>query len=203
MTIRVLLATRNPKKLAELDRILTAAGVSGIELIDLNSVPPYPEAPEIGATFADNALAKARDATAATGLPAIADDSGLAVDALNGMPGVLSARWSGKHGDDVANLELVLAQIADLPDERRAAAFICSAALTAPDGTDKVVTATWPGTLTRNPRGTNGFGYDPIFVPHGHAMTSAELDPTAKDALSHRGQALRLLAPHLSALARR
>ncbi|HEV2784559.1 MAG TPA: RdgB/HAM1 family non-canonical purine NTP pyrophosphatase [Actinophytocola sp.] len=197
---RILLATRNPKKLAELNRILAAESITGIEIIGLDSVPPFPEAPETGATFEENALAKARDAARATNLPAIADDSGLAVDALNGMPGVLSARWSGKHGDDLANLELVLAQISDVPDGRRGAAFVCAAALAVPTRTETVVTATWPGTLTREPRGINGFGYDPIFIPHGHTQTSAELDPATKDALSHRGQALRLLAPHLQRL---
>jgi XTP/dITP diphosphohydrolase len=195
---RLLLATRNPKKLAELQRILEVEHIAGVEVVGLDAVPAFPEAPETGATFEENALAKARDAAAATGLPAIADDSGLAVDALNGMPGVLSARWSGKHGDDLANLELVLAQLTDTPDDRRGAAFVCAAALVTPLGTETVVRAEWPGTLTRHPRGTNGFGYDPIFIPAGHTQTSAELDPTTKDALSHRGQALRLLVPHIS-----
>jgi XTP/dITP diphosphohydrolase len=197
----VLLATRNAKKLEELRRILAAAEVSTVEVVGLDAVPPFPEAPETGATFEENAAAKARDAALATGLPAIADDSGITVDALNGMPGVLSARWSGRHGDDRANLELVLAQIADLPDDRRAAAFVCAAALVTPAGTETVVRAEWPGILVRIPRGSNGFGYDPIFVPQGHTVTSAELDPAAKDALSHRGQALRLLVPHLNGLA--
>ena len=194
---RILLATRNPKKLDELRRILATTNITGIDIIGLSDVPDFPEAPEIGATFEENALSKARDAATATGLPAIADDSGLSVDALNGMPGVLSARWSGKHGDDLANLELVLAQIADLPDTRRGAAFICAAALATPAGRETVVRAEWRGTLARSPRGTNGFGYDPIFVPDGGNRTSAELDPVAKDAVSHRGQALRLVVPHL------
>jgi XTP/dITP diphosphohydrolase len=197
---RVLLATRNPKKLDELRRILATENITGIDIIGLSDVPDFPEAPEIGATFEENALAKARDAATATGLPAIADDSGLAVDALNGMPGVLSARWSGKHGDDLANLELVLAQISDLPDSRRTAAFVCAAALVIPTGHEKVVRADWSGTLARKPRGTNGFGYDPIFVPDGYERTSAELDPTAKDAISHRGQALRRVIPYLRQL---
>jgi XTP/dITP diphosphohydrolase len=194
---RVLLASRNAKKLDELRRILAAERVSGIEIIGLDAVPPFPEAPETGATFEENAFAKAYDAARATGLPSIADDSGLAVDALNGMPGVLSARWSGKHGDDLANLELVLAQLTDVPDDRRGAAFVCAAALATPTGHETVVRADWRGTLTRQPRGTNGFGYDPIFVPAGDTRTSAELDPDEKDALSHRGQALRLLVPRL------
>ncbi|HWC80047.1 MAG TPA: RdgB/HAM1 family non-canonical purine NTP pyrophosphatase [Pseudonocardiaceae bacterium] len=197
----VLLATRNQKKLAELDRILAAAGVSGLQVLGLADVPDFPEAPETGATFEENAVAKARDAVAATGMPAVADDSGLAVDALGGMPGVLSARWSGKHGDDQANLDLVLGQLADVPDERRGAAFVCAAALVTPAGAELVVRGSWAGRLTREPRGANGFGYDPIFVPEGHTVTSAELDPERKDELSHRGIALRLLLPHLRELA--
>ncbi|HEV8558611.1 MAG TPA: RdgB/HAM1 family non-canonical purine NTP pyrophosphatase [Actinophytocola sp.] len=198
---RILLATRNPKKLDELRRILATENVTGIDIIGLSDVPDFPEAPEVGATFEENARAKARDAAQATGLPAVADDSGLSVDALHGMPGVLSARWSGTHGDDKANLDLVLAQITDLPDNRRGAAFVCAAALATPAGEETVVTATWPGILARKPRGTNGFGYDPIFVPDGHTVTSAELNPVEKDVLSHRGQALRLLLPYLRALA--
>jgi XTP/dITP diphosphohydrolase len=194
---RILLATRNAKKLDELRRILAD---SSLEVVGLDAVPEFPEAPETGATFEENALAKARDAYAATGLPAIADDSGIAIDALNGMPGVLSARWSGSHGDDTANLELALAQLADIPDPRRGAAFVCTAALVAPPGTETVVRAEWRGTITRKPRGTNGFGYDPIFLPDGYTVTSAELDPAVKDTLSHRGQALRLLLPTLLAL---
>jgi XTP/dITP diphosphohydrolase len=163
-------------------------------------VPEFPEAPETGATFAENAVAKARDAVAATGLPAVADDSGLAVDALNGMPGVLSARWSGGHGDDQGNLRLVLDQLGDVPDERRGAAFVCAAALVAPDGRETVVHGEWRGRIIREPRGTNGFGYDPIFVPDGGQRTSAELTAAEKDADSHRGRALRALLPHLRAL---
>lgn len=194
---RILLATRNAKKLDELRRILAAENVAGIEVIGLDAVPAFPEAPETGATFEENALAKARDAAAATGLPSVADDSGLAVDALNGMPGVLSARWSGKHGDDLANLELVLGQLGDVPDGRRGAAFVCAAALVTADGRETVVRGEWRGTIVRRPRGVNGFGYDPIFVPDGDTRTSAEMDPAEKDAISHRGRALRLLVPHL------
>jgi len=192
---RLLLATRNPGKLVELQRMLTAFDVVG-----LADVPQFPEAPETGATFAENALAKARDAAAATGLPSVADDSGLAVDALNGMPGVLSARWSGRHGDDRANLELLLAQVGDVPDERRGAAFVCAAALVVPGGPETVVHGAWTGRLTRAPRGTNGFGYDPIFVPDGETRTSAELSAAEKDAASHRARALQALLPHLRAL---
>ncbi|UVS77456.1 RdgB/HAM1 family non-canonical purine NTP pyrophosphatase [Actinokineospora sp. UTMC 2448] len=194
---RVLLASRNAKKLGELRRIVAAAGLDGLEVVGLDDLPPFPDAPETGATFEENALAKARDAVAATGLPSIADDSGIAVDALNGMPGVLSARWSGKHGDDQANLDLLLGQLSDVPDERRGAAFVCTIAFVIPDGPEKVVRGEWHGTLTREPRGTNGFGYDPIFVPDGDTRTSAELTPEEKDARSHRGLALALLVPHL------
>lgn len=200
MTARLVLATRNPGKLVELRRMLAAADVGGVEVVGLAQLPSYPDAPETGATFAENALAKARDAVVATGLPAIGDDSGLAVDALNGMPGVLSARWSGGHGDDAANLALLLGQLVDVPDGRRGAEFVCAAALVHPDGTETVVHGRWPGTLTRAPRGNNGFGYDPIFVPEGETRTSAELPSTEKDAVSHRGRALRQLLPHLREL---
>lgn len=196
-TRRVLLATRNGKKLVELRRILEAEGLTGIEVVGLDAVPEFPEAPETGATFEENAAAKAADAARATGLPAVADDSGLAVDALNGMPGVFSARWSGKHGDDQANLDLLLGQLTDVPDSRRSAAFVAAAALVLPDGTESVVRGEWPGTITRSERGTNGFGYDPVFVPEGETRTSAELTSEEKDADSHRGRALRKLLPYL------
>jgi XTP/dITP diphosphohydrolase len=195
--VKVLLATRNAGKLVELRRL---AEGSGVEVLGLADVPEFPEAPETGATFAENALAKARDAAAATGLPSVADDSGLAVDALNGMPGVLSARWAGRHGDDLANLNLLLGQVGDVPDERRGAAFVCAAALVVPDGPEEVVHGEWRGRLVRAPRGSNGFGYDPIFVPEGEERTSAELSPEEKDAASHRGRAFRALFPHLAAL---
>ncbi|MEU5846856.1 RdgB/HAM1 family non-canonical purine NTP pyrophosphatase [Saccharopolyspora shandongensis] len=198
---RVLLATRNQKKLVELRRILVAEGVTGVEVIGLADVPEFPEAPETGATFEENAVAKAADAAKATGLPAIADDSGIAVDALNGMPGVLSARWSGKHGDDQANLDLLLGQLEDVPDERRGAAFVSASALVLPDGAETVVRGEWRGKVIREERGANGFGYDPIFVPEGETRTSAELSPEEKDADSHRGRALRLLLPALRELA--
>lgn len=153
-TVRLLVASRNEKKLAELRRILAAEGVAGIEVVGLGDVPEYPEVPETGATFEENALIKARAGAQASGLPTVADDSGLAVEALNGMPGVLSARWSGGHGDDQANLDLVLAQLADLPSERRGAAFVAVAALALPgDGPDSeyVVRGEWPGRIARAP----------------------------------------------------
>jgi XTP/dITP diphosphohydrolase len=190
--VKFLLATRNAKKLVELQRIMADSGT--VELIGLNDVTPYPEAPESGLTFEENALLKAREAVRYTGLPSIADDSGLAVDALNGMPGVFSARWSGKHGDDLANLQLVLAQIADVPSEHLGAAFVCVAAVVWPDGREQTVRGEMRGHLAREPRGEGGFGYDPIFVADGYDRTTAELPPAEKDAISHRGKAFRALA---------
>jgi XTP/dITP diphosphohydrolase len=198
---RLLLATRNAGKLAELQRLLETA-VPGVQVVGLRDVEEYPEAPETGATFEDNALLKAREAARYTGLPAVADDSGIAVDALNGMPGVLSARWSGRHGDDDANTALLLGQIADVPDGRRGAAFVCAAALVTPDGTERVLERQWRGTVIREKRGTNGFGYDPVFVPEGLEVTSAELAPEEKDARSHRGQAFAALVPVLAEVLR-
>lgn len=194
------MASRNAKKLAELQRILDGAGVTGIELVSLADVPPYDEAPETGATFEENALAKARDGHTATGLPCVADDSGIAVDALNGMPGVLSARWSGRHGDDPANTALLLGQLADVPAERRGAAFVSACALVW-DGGETVVRGEWPGTVAHEPRGDGGFGYDPVFVPAGSDRSAAELTPAEKDAASHRGRALVQLLPVLADLA--
>jgi XTP/dITP diphosphohydrolase len=197
---RVLLASRNAKKLAELQRIV-APELPELTILGLDDVAPYDEKPETGATFADNALLKAREGFAHSGLITIADDSGLTVDALNGMPGVLSARWAGGHGDDEANLRLVLAQLADTPDERLGAAFVCAAALVGANG-ETVVEGRMAGRLVREPRGHNGFGYDPIFVAAGLEVTNGELEPARKDEISHRGQALRALTPHvLSAVA--
>ncbi|AFM18462.1 non-canonical purine NTP pyrophosphatase, rdgB/HAM1 family [Mycolicibacterium chubuense NBB4] len=199
---RLLVASRNPKKLAELRRVLDAAGLSGVTLLSLDDVVPFDEAPETGATFEDNAVAKARNAFAATGLPAVADDSGLEVDALNGMPGVLSARWSGRHGDDAANTALLLGQLGDVPDERRGAAFVSACALVhGPDEANcTVVRGEWRGAIVREPRGEGGFGYDPVFLPAGSSRTAAELSPDEKDAASHRGRALSALLPALRAL---
>jgi XTP/dITP diphosphohydrolase len=192
----MVLATRNAHKVIELRRILHAAGLESVELIGLDAYPDLPDVPETGATFEANALLKASAVAAATGLIALADDSGLAVDALGGMPGVLSARWSGGLGD-AANLQLVLAQLADVPDDRRGASFECAAAAVLPDGAQVVVRGQLTGSITRTPRGTNGFGYDPIFVPTGGSRTTAELDPDEKDAISHRGVAFRALAARL------
>ena len=196
---RLVLATANQHKLAELTRILEAGRVE-VELAGLAEFPGAPEVAETGATFDENALLKARAIAEFTGLPAVADDSGLCVDALNGMPGVLSARWAGRHGDDEANLRLVLAQLSDVPDERRGAHFACAAALVLPSGKEHVSEAAVYGRLIREPRGTNGFGYDPIFVPDGSELTTAEMSPAAKDAISHRGKALRALAPVIAAM---
>ncbi|MFV1500358.1 RdgB/HAM1 family non-canonical purine NTP pyrophosphatase [Mycobacterium kansasii] len=200
MVTKLLVASRNPKKLAELRRVLDGGGLSGVTLVSLDDVASFNETPETGATFEDNALAKARDAFAATGLASVADDSGLEVAALNGMPGVLSARWSGVHGDDAANTALLLAQLRDVPDERRGAAFVSACALVSASG-EVVVRGQWPGTIAREPRGDGGFGYDPVFIPDGYQRTAAQLSPEEKDAMSHRGRALRLLLPELVALA--
>jgi XTP/dITP diphosphohydrolase len=191
---RILLASRNANKLGELQRILAPA-LPNLEVVGLDDVLAYDEVPETGATFAENALIKAHEGFTHTKLPTVADDSGLVVDALNGMPGVLSARWAGGH-DDEANLRLVLTQLRDTPDERLGAAFKCSVAFF--DGhAEFVVDGQMDGHLIREPRGTNGFGYDPIFVPAGFEVTSAELDSAQKDEISHRGKALRALVPYL------
>lgn len=198
----LLVASRNRKKLAELHRVLDAAGVSGLTLLSLDDVAQFDEAPETGATFEENALAKARDAYRATGLASVADDSGLEVAALNGMPGVLSARWSGRHGDDAANTALLLGQLGDVPQERRGAAFVSACALVSAAG-EVVVRGEWSGSIVREPRGDGGFGYDPVFLPSGSSRTAAELSPAEKDAASHRGRALTLLVPALREITRR
>jgi XTP/dITP diphosphohydrolase len=189
---RLVLATRNRKKLAELDRILREAGVAA-DLLTLDDVQ-VPEVVESGASFEQNATLKAVATAQTSGLLAVADDSGLEVDALHGMPGVLSARWSGADADDASNLRLVLEQMADVPDERRGAAFVCVAALATPDGTVRTVEGRVDGRLLREPRGAGGFGYDPIFAPAGHERSTAEMTAQEKDAISHRGQAFRALA---------
>ena len=198
---KVLLATANTKKLAELQRILdTALGSSRVTSVGLGDFDDYPDVPETGLTFGENALLKAREGARRTGLPTVADDSGLAVDALNGMPGVFSARWSGRHGDDDANLDLVLAQISDVPDEHRGAAFVCAAALVLPNGREHLVEGRQAGRIIRVRRGTGGFGYDPVFLGEGQDRTNAELSAEEKDAISHRGKALRNLAKVIAEL---
>ncbi|MFC7963613.1 RdgB/HAM1 family non-canonical purine NTP pyrophosphatase [Streptomyces cinereoruber] len=191
---RLILATRNAGKITELHAILADAGLD-LELVGADAYPEVPDVKETGVTFAENALLKAHALARATGLPAVADDSGLCVDVLNGAPGIFSARWSGTHGNDRANLDLLLAQLSDIADEHRGAHFACAAALALPDGTERVVEGTMPGTLRHAPVGTNGFGYDPILQPEGHDVTCAELTPAQKNAISHRGKAFRALVP--------
>jgi len=196
MTQKLVIASRNDHKIQEMRRILEQAGLD-IELVGTAEFPDLPDVEETGSTFAANAKLKARVVSEFTGLPAVGDDSGLCVDALNGMPGILSARWSGTHGNDQANLALLLAQISQVPTDRRGASFICAAAYVHPDGTEFVVEGQMSGTLIDAPVGTNGFGYDPIFVPQGHQITSAQMSAELKDSISHRGKALAALADQL------
>lgn len=194
---RVVLATRNAHKVRELQQILREIG------LDIELVPLPAEAPDVvedGLTFAQNAAKKARAAADHTGLPALADDSGLCVDALNGMPGVFSARWAGAGRDDAANLRLVLDQVADVPDEHLGAAFVCAAALALPSGDERVEEGRVTGRLVREPRGTGGFGYDPAFLPDAHERTTAEMPAAEKNAISHRGNAFRALATSIREL---
>jgi XTP/dITP diphosphohydrolase len=195
---RVVLATNNAHKLAELRRIVTEAAPD-IEVLGLADLPRYPEPAETGRTFADNALLKARACLAATGLPALADDSGLEVDVLNGMPGVRSARWAGPQASDADNNSLLLRQLYDVPPDQRSARFVCAMAAVLPNGAEHVRLGIMSGRLTEAPVGDNGFGYDPLFVADGQTVTNAELSPAAKDAISHRGQAIRAMAPVLVA----
>lgn len=196
--VRLILATHNQGKLVELRSILAGVLpadqiVSAIDL-DLGDVP------ETGVTFAENALIKARAVAAATGIPAVADDSGIAVDILGGAPGIFSARWAGTHGDDRANVSLLLAQLADIAPEHRQAAFVCAAALVTPDGTEVVEHGYLRGTLATEPRGDGGFGYDPILIPEGSTLTTAQISSAEKNAISHRGEAFRALVPALQEL---
>lgn len=197
---RVVLATRNAHKVGELRDILAAA-LPELDPADVVGADAFPEVPDVledGVTFAQNALLKARALASATGLVAVADDSGLAVDVLGGAPGIFSARWAGRHGDDGANLALLLAQLADVPAQHRGAAFVCAAALVTPGGAEIVREGTLRGTLLTAARGTGGFGYDPILVPDGDTRSCAELAPAEKNAISHRGQAFRALAPEIA-----
>ena len=199
--MKLLVASNNAKKLGELEKILADAGIDSVELVPLRDVEPYDEPVEDGRTFADNALIKAHAGAQATGLACIADDSGIAVEELNGMPGVLSARWSGQHGNDAANNELLLAQMEHVPSERRQAAFVSVCALVTPAGQEHVAEGRWPGTLLTAPRGEAGFGYDPLFQPEGDTRSSAEMTPEEKNAASHRGRALAQLVPVIEKLA--
>lgn len=197
MSQKLLLATRNQGKIVEFRRILDALAPGEIELVGLEEFPDLHDVDETGTTFQENALLKAREMSEATGLPAIADDSGLCVDALNGDPGIFSARWAGEHGNDKANLEKVLEQLKDVPDGERTGYFICVAALYLPDGRTHCEEGRFLGTILRSPIGENGFGYDPIFQPEGLSISSAEMSSEEKDAMSHRGKALRAIAPHV------
>jgi XTP/dITP diphosphohydrolase len=195
---RIVLATRNGHKVRELRTILSdLIEELDLEIVGMGEFPDVAEVVETGVTFAENATLKAVAAAQATGLPAVADDSGLAVDVLGGAPGVFSGRWAGTHGQDRANLELLLGQLYDVPEQHRAAAFVCAAALALPEGTVVVREGRMPGTLAREPRGENGFGYDPILVVEGDSRTSAELTFEEKNAISHRGKAFRALAADL------
>jgi XTP/dITP diphosphohydrolase len=192
----VFLASRNARKIEEMRRILDRH-LPGIRVLGLDDVEPYDEPVEDQATFEGNALLKARAGLAATGLPSLADDSGLCVEALNGMPGVLSARWAGRAKDDHANNLLLLDQLADVPDERRRAEFRCVVALCHPGGEERVAPGAMPGRVIRELRGSNGFGYDVLFVPDEQDgdRTSAEMTAETKDLISHRGHSLRAIAP--------
>ncbi|MEV4093509.1 XTP/dITP diphosphatase [Streptosporangium saharense] len=197
--IRLVLATRNAGKIAELREILADAAITA-EIVGLEEFPEIGDVAETGLTFAENALLKAVAVAKQSGLPAIADDSGLCVDALNGMPGIFSARWAGRHGDDRANLDLLLAQVSDVPEEHRGAHFACAAALALPSGEERIAEGVLNGVIIGAPRGANGFGYDPIFVPEGEERTTAELSAREKNAISHRGRAFRALAPVIGEL---
>ncbi|WP_326596853.1 RdgB/HAM1 family non-canonical purine NTP pyrophosphatase [Streptomyces sp. NBC_01803] len=196
---RLVLATRNAHKVTELRAILAGSGPA-VELVGADAFPEVPDVRETGVTFAENALLKAHALARATGLPAVADDSGLCVDVLGGAPGIFSARWAGKHGDDRANLELLLAQLADVPEPHRGAHFACAAVLALPDGTERVAEGRLRGTLRYAPEGEGGFGYDPILQPEGDTRTCAQLTPAEKNAISHRGKAFRALAPLVAEL---
>lgn len=196
----LLLATRNQGKIEEFRRILDAVAPGEIDLVGLDQFPDLPDVVEDGATFEENALKKAREMSLATGIPAIADDSGLCIDALGGDPGIFSARWAGTHGDDAANTAKVLEQLHDIPDSKRSAHFTCVAALYLPDGRSHCEEARFDGWILRAPIGEYGFGYDPIFRPEGRELSSAQMSADEKDAISHRGKSLRAIAPHVITL---
>jgi XTP/dITP diphosphohydrolase len=197
MSHKLVLATRNSGKIIEFRRILEEIAPGAVELISVDQFPNLVDVEETGSTFEENSLLKARYTSMATGLPAIADDSGLCIDALGGAPGIFSARWAGKHGDDQANLEKVLEQLKDVPEEKRGAHFLCVASLVLPDGREHVSEGRFDGSILRSAVGTNGFGYDPIFQPNGLAISSAQMSAEEKDLVSHRGKSLRLIAPHV------
>lgn len=198
MTVhRVVLATRNTGKIEEFRRILDEIAPNSIDLVGLEHFPHLIDMEEIGQTFEENSLLKARAVCKETRLPAIADDSGLCIDALNGAPGIFSARWSGAHGNDNANIEKVLSELHDLPRSSRAAHFTCVTAFVMPDGSEVTQEGILRGYILGEPIGNHGFGYDPIFLPNGSELSLAQLDAGAKDAISHRGQSVRAIAPRL------
>jgi XTP/dITP diphosphohydrolase len=195
--VKLVLATRNSGKVIEFRRILEELAPGAVELISIDQFPDLIDVEETGATFEENSLLKARYTSQATGLPAIADDSGLCIDALDGGPGILSARWAGKHGDDQANLQKVLDQLKGVPDDKRGAHFLCVTSLVLPDGRERVAEGRFEGSILRAAIGTNGFGYDPIFQPEGLAISSAQMSAKDKDLVSHRGKSLRSIAPQV------
>jgi XTP/dITP diphosphohydrolase len=197
MSNKLVIATRNAGKIIEFRRILDAISSGAIDLIGIDQFPDLVDVEETGTTFEENALLKARYTAKMTGLPSLSDDSGLCVDALGGAPGIFSARWAGKHGDDKVNLEKVLDELKDVPDSQRGAHFICVAALVMPDGREQLAQGRFEGKILRAPVGNQGFGYDPIFAPLGMSISSAEMSAQEKDAISHRGKSLRAIAPHV------
>jgi len=196
----LVLATRNQGKIREFRRILDAVSQGTINLVGLEEFPQTTEVEETGSTFKENALLKARSVCRETGLPAIADDSGLCVDALNGAPGIYSARFAGIHGDDQANNARLLSELEKTPEEKRGAHFTCAAALVLPDGRERVSEGIFEGSILYSPIGDHGFGYDPLFRPHGLAISSAQMSAEEKDLISHRGKSLRAIAPHVISL---
>ena len=197
MPHKLVLATRNQGKIIEFRRILDELAPGAIELIGVDQFPDLVDVDETGSTFEENSLLKARYTCGVTGLPAIADDSGLCVDALAGAPGIFSARWAGSHGNDQANLEKVLDQLKDVPAEKRTGHFMCVSSLVLPDGRQIVAEGRFDGHILHAPVGTNGFGYDPIFQPVGMTISSAQMSAEEKDLASHRGKSLRSIAPHV------
>jgi len=197
MSHKLVLATRNQGKITEFRRILEELAPGQIELIGVDKFPDLVDVEETGTSFEENSLLKARYTSQATALPAIADDSGLCVDALNGDPGIFSARWAGVHGNDQANLEKVLDQLKDVPDQKRTAHFKCVAPLVLPEGREQVAEGRFEGHILHAPVGENGFGYDPIFQPLGLSISSAQMSAQEKDLVSHRGKSLRAIAPHV------
>jgi len=193
----LVLATRNQGKIVEFRRILDSIAPGEINLVGVENFPDLIDVEETGKTFEENALLKARYTADATGLPSISDDSGLCIDALNGDPGIFSARWAGVHGNDTANLEKILEQLLGVPDENRGAHYTCVSALALPDGRIHVEEGRFHGRILHAPIGDQGFGYDPIFLPTGFNQSCGQMSAEEKDAISHRGKSLRAIAPHV------